>query len=227
MSIYNKKCILMNIMTYKRGGRQREKDTYAHSMTLQQCFVYWIAPQFISFNLNIYDTTLVLYFVWLSETQLRDFGKFHRHFIFIDTCFSFSVGKIFYFRGCGWSNTISTKKWSATHKRWIDVMDQVFTTSMGKDFLVYRYTEDLSCVVVEEDCPLLEYDVDASWDNIGTMKPIERQWLESETPRARKKKKGSIPKKSRRKLFKTRQGKEEQSLLLRGFFLFLKKYESG
>lgn len=105
-------------------------------------------------------------------------------------------------------------------------MDQLFTTSMGKDFLVYRYTEDLSCVVVEEDCPLLEYD-DASWDNIGTMKPIERQWLESETPRARKKKKGSIPKKSRRKLFKTRQGKEEQSLLLRGFFLFLKKYESG
>ncbi|RMX38908.1 hypothetical protein pdam_00025454, partial [Pocillopora damicornis] len=32
-------------------------------------------------------------------------------------------GKKFYFRGCGWSNTISTKKWSATHKRWIDVMD--------------------------------------------------------------------------------------------------------
>lgn len=93
--------------------------------------------------------------------ELRDFGKFHRHFIFINTCFSFSVGKKFYFRGCGWSNTISTKKWSATHKRWIDVMDQLFTTFMGKDFLAYRYTEDLSCVVIEEDCPLLKND-DAS-----------------------------------------------------------------
>lgn len=40
-------------------------------------------------------------------------------------------------------------------------MDQLFTTFMGKDFLAYRYTEDLSCVVVEEDCPLLKYD-DAS-----------------------------------------------------------------
>ena len=63
-------------------------------------------------------------------------------------------------------------------------MDQLFTTFMGKDFLAYRYTEDLSCVVVQEDCPLLKYD-DASWDNIGKMKLIERQWLESETPRAR------------------------------------------
>nr|XP_058962552.1 uncharacterized protein LOC131789459 [Pocillopora verrucosa] len=116
-------------------------------------------------------------------------------------------GKKFYFRGCGWSNAVSTKKWSATHKRWIDVMDELFTTFMGKDFLAYRYTEDLSCVVVEEDCPLLEYD-DASWDNIGKMKLIERQWLESETPRARKKKKGRIPKKSRRKLFKTRKRKK-------------------
>lgn len=139
--------------------------------------------------------------------ELRDFGKFHRHSIFIDTCFSFSVGKKFYFQGCGWSNTISTKKWSATHKCWIDVMDQLFTTFMGKDFLAYRYTEDLSCVVVEEDCPLLEYE-DASWDNIGKMKLIERQWLESETPRARKKKKGCVPKKSHRKLFKTRKGKK-------------------
>ena len=40
-------------------------------------------------------------------------------------------------------------------------MDQLFTTFMGKDFLAYRYTEDFSCVVVEEDCPLLKND-DAS-----------------------------------------------------------------
>ena len=86
-------------------------------------------------------------------------------------------------------------------------MDQLFTTFMGKDFLAYRYTEDLSCVVVEEDCPLLKND-DASWDNIGKMKLIKRQWLESEMPCARKKKEGTYFEKSRWKLFKTRKGKK-------------------
>ena len=95
--------------------------------------------------------------------ELRDFGKFHRHFIFINTCFSFSVGLFSFsvWTSClphsrvktssrigilkMWlANTISTKKWSATHKRWIDVMDQLFTTFMGKDFLAYRYTEDVA-----------------------------------------------------------------------------------
>ena len=103
-------------------------------------------------------------------------------------------------------------------------MDQLFTTFMGKDFLAYRYTEDLSCVVVEEDCPLLKND-DASWDNIGKMKLIKRQWLESEMPCARKKRRDVFRKKSL-KAIQDPQGKEEQLLLIRGFFLFLKKYES-
>ena len=93
---------------------------------------------------------------------------------------------------------------------------QLFTTFMGKDFLAYRYTEDLSCVVVEEDCPLLKND-DASWDNIGKMKLIKRQWLESEMPCARKKKKGRIPKKVAESY--SRPARERRTVITHPWFL--------
>lgn len=86
-------------------------------------------------------------------------------------------------------------------------MDELFTTFMGKDFLAYRYTEEKSCVVVEEDHPLLQYD-DALWENIAKITMREHQWLENETPRTRKARKGSIPKKIRRTLFKIRKSKK-------------------
>ncbi len=86
-------------------------------------------------------------------------------------------------------------------------MDELFTTFMGKDFFAYRYTEEKSCVVVEEDHPLLQYD-DALWEKIGQIKMMERQLVENETPRTRKARRGSIPKKSRRKLFKIRKRKK-------------------
>lgn len=66
------------------------------------------------------------------------------------------LGNKFYFRGCGWTNFISTKKWSASHKRWIEAMDETFTTFFGKDYLSYEYTEKLCCIVAEDDHPRLE-----------------------------------------------------------------------
>lgn len=50
------------------------------------------------------------------------------------------LGKKFYFRGCGWPS-ISTKGWSVARKRWIEIMDEVFSTFMCKDFLSYEDNE--------------------------------------------------------------------------------------
>ena len=100
---------------------------------------------------------------------------------------------------------MSTKNWSEVHKRWIDVMDELFTSFMSKDFLTYDYSENLCCLVTDDDHPSLEYD-DTTWENVVNQKMTEREWLENETPRARKAKKTHIPKKSRRKLFKYRKG---------------------
>ena len=76
MSIYNKKCILMNIMTYKRGWRAKGKrhpcalDDAPTMFCLLDCptikFQQQNLESFVSFNLNIYDTILVSYPVWLS-----------------------------------------------------------------------------------------------------------------------------------------------------------------
>ena len=120
------------------------------------------------------------------------------------------LGKKFYFRGCGWPNCISTKGWSATHKRWIEIMDELFTTFMCKDFLSYEYTEKLCCIVSESDHPRFEYD-DTTWENIIKQKMTEREWVEKETPRARKAKKVRVPQKTRRKLFKVRKCKKNGS----------------
>ena len=84
-------------------------------------------------------------------------------------------------------------------------MDELFTSFMSKDFLTYEYSENLCCLVTDDDHPRLEYD-DATWENVVKQKMTERELLENETPRSRKAKKTHIPKKSRRKLFKYRKG---------------------
>lgn len=76
MSIYNKKCILMNIMTYKREWQAKGKrhpcalDDAPTMFCLLDCptikFQQQNLESFVSFNLNIYDTILVSYPVWLS-----------------------------------------------------------------------------------------------------------------------------------------------------------------
>lgn len=62
-------------------------------------------------------------------------------------------------------NSVSTKRWSAAHRRWIEVMDELFTSFVGKDYLAYEYSENLCCFVADDDHPILEYDSE-SWENI-------------------------------------------------------------
>ena len=85
--------------------------------------------------------------------------------------------------------------WSATHRRWIEIMDEIFTAFMGEDFLTYVYTENLCCTVADERHPKLEYD-DAVWDNIFKQKMVEREPLENETPRLGEQRNGHLRKKS-------------------------------
>ena len=106
-------------------------------------------------------------------------------------------------------NSVSTKRWSAAHRRWIEVMDELFTSFVGKDYLTYEYSENLCCFVADDDHPILEYDSE-SWENIVKNKMNEREWLENETPCAWRLKKRRIPKKSRRKLFKSLKGKRNR-----------------
>ena len=89
---------------------------------------------------------------------------------------------------------------------WIEVMDELFTSFVGKDYLTYKYSENLCCFVADDDHPILEYDSEY-WENIVKNKMNEREWLENETPRAWRLKKRRIPKKSRGKLFKSLKGK--------------------
>lgn len=100
--------------------------------------------------------------------------------------------------------------WSATHRRWIEIMDEIFTAFMGEDFLTYVYTENLCCTVADELHPKLEYD-DAVWESIFKQKMVEREWLENETPRSRRAKKRPLAKTSRRRLFKTRKDRSHRS----------------
>lgn len=74
-------------------------------------------------------------------------------------------------------------------------MDEIFTAFMGEDFLTYVYTNNLCCTVADERHPKLEYD-DAVWESIFKQKMVEREWLENETPRARRTKKRSVAKKA-------------------------------
>ena len=110
-------------------------------------------------------------------------------------------GKKFFFRGCGWPNSKSTKRWSASHKHWVEIMDELFTSFLSKDYLTYEFTEKLCCKVADEDLPSLEYN-ETFWENIFRKKMAERQLHENETPRSRKRKKTGIPKRMRRRLFK-------------------------
>ena len=44
------------------------------------------------------------------------------------------------------------------HKRWIEIMDELLSTCMCKEFLSDEYTEKLCCIVSESDHPRFEYD---------------------------------------------------------------------
>jgi len=141
-------------------------------------------------NMTISGKFLILQFtaivLVLRACEFRSAGKSYNHVLFINpscrfSCFFFS-GKKFYFRGCGWKDSVSTKKWSEVHKRWIDMMDELFTYFMNKDFLTYEYSEHLCCLVADDDHPSLEYD-DATWENVVKQKMMEREWIENETSR--------------------------------------------
>ena len=118
------------------------------------------------------------------------------------------LGKKFFFRGCRWPNSKSTKRWSASHKHWVQIMDELFTALLAKDYLTYKYTDHLCCKVADENLPGLEYN-ETFWENICKEKMAECQLDENETPRSRKRKRTGLPKKTRRKLLKARKRKRK------------------
>ena len=88
-------------------------------------------------------------------------------------------------------------------------MDELFATFMCQDHLTYEYIGKLCCIVSDADHPRFEYN-DTTWENIIKQKMTDREWLENETPRARKARKVRVPHKTRRRLFKVRKGKKNR-----------------
>ena len=86
-------------------------------------------------------------------------------------------------------------------------MDELFATFMCQDHLTCEYTGKLCCIVSDADHPRFEDD-DTTWENIVKQKMTGREWLENQTPRARKARKVRVPQKTRRRLFKVRKGKK-------------------
>ena len=79
-------------------------------------------------------------------------------------------------------------------------MDELFSTFMCQDYVIYEYTGKLCCIVSDADHSRFDYN-DTTWENIVKQKMTDREWQENETPRARKARKACVPHKTRRRLF--------------------------
>ena len=73
----------------------------------------------------------------------------------------FVLGKLFYYRGCGWRPKRMT--WSEEEQTWIGRIDQLLSDLFGPDYCDYEYTEKKHCVLVPGQFPLMKYDHD-EWE---------------------------------------------------------------
>ena len=85
--------------------------------------------------------------------------------------FSFPIGKPFHFRGYGWPKN-RVVRWSPHDAKWISAVDNIFTKTFGKDFLVYKWDKALKSVITSpESIPAFNCDFNVWMDALKLVSP--------------------------------------------------------